>query len=88
LDGVFNKPIIDFCEREIRCSGGLIMIQLTKKEAQILRLIADGKKSEQIAEALCLSLPTIKWYRKRLRDKFEAGTTVEMIRKAIHEGIV
>ncbi len=64
------------------------MIQLTKKEAQILRLIADGKKSEQIAEALCLSLPTIKWYRKRLRDKFEAGTTVEMIRKAIHEGIV
>ena len=64
------------------------MIQLTKKEAQILRLIADGKKSEQIAEALCLSLPTIKWYRKRLRDKFEARTTVEMIRKAIHEGIV
>ena len=64
------------------------MIQLTKKEAQILRLIADGKKSEQIAEALCLSLPTIKWYRKRLRYKFEAVTTVEMIRKAIREGIV
>lgn len=64
------------------------MVQLTKKEAHILRLIADGNKSEQIAEALCLSLPTIKWYRRRLRDKFEANTTVEMVRKAIHEGII
>ena len=44
--------------------------------------------SEQIAEQLCLSLPTIKWYRKRLRIKFDVGTTVEMIRKALLAGLI
>ena len=64
------------------------MVKLTKKELQILQLIAEGKQSSQIAEELCLSLPTIKWYRKRLRDKFETGTTVGMVRKAINEGLI
>lgn len=51
-------------------------------------MIADGKTSPQIAEAMCLSLPTIKWYRKGIRIKFEAETTVEVVRKAIESGII
>ncbi len=54
----------------------------------VLRMIADGKTSPQIAESLCLSLATIKWYRKCIRAKFEADTTVEVIRKAIEIGII
>ena len=68
--------------------GGLIMVNLTKKELRILQLIADGYKSEQIAEELCLSVPTIKWYRRRIREKFNADTTFEVIRLAIREGII
>ena len=40
------------------------------------------------AERLCLSLPTIKWYRKRMKVKFDATTTVQMVRKAIEAGII
>ena len=61
---------------------------LSAKELTILRMIADGKTSPQIAEAMCLSLPTIKWYRKGIRIKFEADTTVEVVRKAIESGII
>jgi LuxR family transcriptional regulator len=61
---------------------------LSSKELTILRMIADGKTSPQIAEAMCLSLPTIKWYRKGIRIKFEADTTVEVVRKAIESGII
>ena len=62
--------------------------RLTTREREILQLIAQGHTSEQIAEQLCLSLVTIKWYRKRLRIKFDVGTTVEMIRKALLAGLI
>lgn len=64
------------------------MIHLSTKEQTILRLISDGRTSVQIAEELCLSLPTIKWYRKRIKAKFDAATTVEVIRKAIEQGLI
>ena len=63
-------------------------VSLKEKEVQILQMIAEGKTSPQIAQAMCLSLNTIKWYRKGIRIKFEADTTVEVIRKAIESGII
>ena len=63
-------------------------IRLTAKEQRILQMIAEGHTSEQIAERLYLSLPTIKWYRKRIKVKFEADTTVEVVRKALEQGLI
>lgn len=63
-------------------------IRLTAKEQRILQMIANGHTSEQIAEEMCLSLPTIKWYRKRIKVKFEADTTVEVVRKALEQGLI
>ncbi len=62
--------------------------RLTAREREILQMIADGHTSEQIAERLCLSLPTIKWYRKRIKVKIEADTTVEVVRKALEQGLI
>lgn len=63
-------------------------IRLTAKEQRILQMIAEGHTSPQIAEEMCLSLPTIKWYRKRIKVKFEADTTIEVIRKAVGLGLI
>ena len=63
-------------------------IRLTAKEQRILQMIANGHTSPQIAEEMCLSLPTIKWYRKRIKVKFEADTTVEVVRKALEQGLI
>ena len=63
-------------------------IRLTAKEQRILQMIANGHTSPQIAEEMCLSLPTIKWYRKRIKVKFEADTTVEVVRKALELGLI
>lgn len=62
--------------------------RLTAREREILQMIADGHTSEQIAERLCLSLPTIKWYRKKIRAKFDADTTVAVVRKAVELGLI
>ena len=61
---------------------------LTDREEQILKLIAAGYTSPQIADKICLSLPTIKWYRKRLLVKFEATNTAELISKAKEKGLI
>lgn len=58
-------------------------VLLKEKEVRILQMIAEGKTSPQIAQAMCLSLNTIKWYRKKLKAKFETNGTIQMVRKAI-----
>lgn len=63
-------------------------IVLTDKEDKVLKLLAAGKKSAEIAEELHLSLPAIKWYRQRLRSKFDAATTGEMLMKAVAKKIL
>ena len=62
--------------------------ELTEREAEILPLVASGMTSQQIADKLFLSLPTIKWYRKKLLVKFDAANTAELIRKAKEKGLI
>ena len=64
------------------------VIILKPKEKIILRMIADGNTSIQIADKLCLSLNTIKWYRKKLKARFETANTAQMIRKAMENGLL
>ena len=59
---------------------------LTDREREILPLLAEGLTSTQIAEKLYLSQPTIKWYRRRLLDRFDAKNTAEMVTKAREQG--
>ena len=58
-------------------------ISLTEREQQVLRLVAAGQTTPQIAGTLCLGVETIRWYRKKLLAKFSASTSAEMVRMAI-----
>ncbi len=62
--------------------------KLTERELQILPLIAKGLTNKEIASRLYLSEQTIKWYRMRLNEKFEARNASELIVKAKELGIV
>ena len=61
---------------------------LTEREREILPLLAAGLTSQQIADRLYLSFPTIKWYRKRMLSKFKAANTADMIAKAKEQGLI
>ena len=63
-------------------------ISLTKREITILKEIALGRTTPQIAELFGLSPETVKWYRKQMLVKFSATTSAEMIRKAVEEKIL
>lgn len=64
------------------------VIRISQKEHRIIQLIADGKTSPEIAEDLNLTLPTIKWYRKQLKEKFKVDSTAQLIRVAIEQKLV
>lgn len=55
---------------------------LTKREKQVLGMIATGKTSASIAEELCVSQFTVETHRRNLMQKFEAGNTAALIRMA------
>ena len=62
--------------------------QLTKQEIRILTFVAEGLTTPLIAARMCLSAETIKWYRRRIMQKFSASTSAEVVRKAIEENII
>lgn len=63
-------------------------LTITDREKDILRLIAKGLTSPQIAEMLSLSTETIKWYRKRLLSKLDAENTAAMIKTVIENKLI
>ena len=66
----------------------LTNISLTPKETEIIRLIAEGLTTPIIAARLGLAGETVKWYRKRILDKFQASTSAEVVRKAIEQKLI
>jgi two-component system, NarL family, invasion response regulator UvrY len=61
---------------------------LSDREFEVMRLIATGKTTSQIAEMLHLSLPTVSTYRGRILEKMNLTTTAELIRYVISNRLV
>ncbi len=61
---------------------------LTEREKEILDLLSKGYTATQIAEAIALSPETIRWYRKRLLEKFDVANTPELIYQAREKGVL
>lgn len=61
---------------------------LTKREKEILKMIANGETTASIAEKLFLSPNTIETHRRNLMQKFNVNNAAEMIKvAAMHEMI-
>lgn len=60
---------------------------LSTREREVLQLVAEGRSTAYIAEALHLSARTIETHRKRIMDKLDMRTIAELTKYAIREGI-
>ncbi len=63
-------------------------VVLSRGEAEILPMLAEGMTSKDIARRLFLTEQTIKWRRQRLIAKLDAKNTAEMISKARESGLL
>lgn len=62
--------------------------KITQREMQVMMMITQGTKTQEISEALCLSPKTVSTYRHRLYEKLEVESDVDLTHFAIRHGLV
>ena len=60
----------------------------TKKEREVLQLIAEGEKTKDIAEKLFISVKTVETHRRNIMRKLNIFSVAGLTRFAIKEGLV
>lgn len=61
---------------------------LTKREIQVLSMIAAGRTSASIADELCVSQFTVETHRRNLMQKFDASNTAALIKMAAEQKLI
>ena len=61
---------------------------LTPRELEVLKLIAEAYTSQQIADALFISIKTVERHRQNILDKLGMRDRVELTRYAIRRGLI
>ncbi|MDN3669075.1 LuxR C-terminal-related transcriptional regulator [Echinicola jeungdonensis] len=61
---------------------------LTKREAQIVSMLANGQSPNEMAKILNLSLHTIQTHRRNILRKTGINTTTELVAKCLLEGLI
>jgi DNA-binding NarL/FixJ family response regulator len=61
---------------------------LGKRECEVLRLLAEGKSSKEIATLLAISVRTVETYRTRISMKLDLHSVGQLIRYAVIHKIV
>jgi two-component system, NarL family, invasion response regulator UvrY len=62
--------------------------RLSKREFQVLRLIASGRTVSEIADELSLSVKTVSTYRARILEKMKLRTNAELTAYALRNRLV
>jgi DNA-binding NarL/FixJ family response regulator len=61
---------------------------LTRREREILQLIAEGHTNKQIAGLLCISIKTVQAHRSNLMNKLDLHDKTELVKYAIQKKII
>lgn len=87
LQGVLMEQV-QWTNREVLTPNGLTASGVTPREADVLRLIADGKELSEIAELLSYSERTIKYILSGLMKRLELRNRAHAVAHAIRSGLI
>jgi len=62
--------------------------QLTDREREVLKLLAEGYTAREIADMLVVSPKTVEWYRTSLMDKLNIHNKADLIKFAIRKRVI
>ena len=62
--------------------------RLTDREREILKLVVEGYKTQQIAEMLIITPKTVEGHRTSLMNKLGIHNTIELVKYALRRGII
>ena len=69
-------------------SVGNAMPQLTQRERDVLRLLADGLSNEEIGKRLFISAETVRTHVRKAMDKLDADTRTQAVARALRDHLI
>ncbi len=85
---IADELLSDFVEIIAKEPGTEPYDSLTSREREILRLIAEGYRSREIADKLFISLSTVKSHRIHLMKKLRVNDIAGLVKVAIRKGVI
>jgi DNA-binding NarL/FixJ family response regulator len=86
--GVYLSPDLSRCVVEAYRRGSALPADpLSARERQVLQLIAEGRRTRQIAEVLGVSVKTAETHRANIMRKLGIEETAGLVRYALQRGI-
>ncbi|MEU3642149.1 response regulator transcription factor [Lentzea sp. NPDC034063] len=85
--GAVNSLIRNYLDRA-KEGGGFPAKAITDREEEILKLVAEGHSSKEIADMLVISVKTVERHRANLLQKLGLRDRLELTRYAIRAGLI
>jgi DNA-binding NarL/FixJ family response regulator len=67
---------------------GKVINNLTSRQREVLRLVAEGRSAREIGALLRISSRTVEYHKYRLMDELNLKSSAELIRFAIKHGLI
>ena len=64
-----------------------VFARLTAREREVLQLMAEGKATKEVAQALSVSVKTAETHRRAIMEKLDLHSVAELTKYAIREGL-
>ncbi len=82
------KIVLEDSRRTASGNAGDRAAELTPREREVLKLVAEGRSSPEIARELNLSVKTVEGHRGRIMAKLDAKNVAGLVRHALRLGLV
>jgi two-component system response regulator NreC len=86
--GALEAVLDDYLQRVREPTARRYAVELTPREREVLKLIAEGNTNQDIADLLCLSRKTVETHRSNIMDKLDLHKVTDLVKYAIREGLV
>jgi DNA-binding NarL/FixJ family response regulator len=83
--GTYVDPVL---AGALASSMGAKVPQLTQRERDVLRLLADGLANEEIGKRLFISAETVRTHVRKAMDKLDADTRTQAVARALRDRLI
>ena len=88
-DAIMKLVFEDFYSHEkLKSTDKKLPNDLTKREHEILKLVASGKTNKEVADFLFISIKTVETHKTHILDKLGLKNTTELVKYAIKNNII
>jgi DNA-binding NarL/FixJ family response regulator len=89
LSSTAATALVEECQQKVAIEGEKDSYQqLTDREREVLKLVAEGHTAREIAEMLVVSPKTVEWYKGSLMNKLNIHSRTDLIKFAIRKRVI